>query len=265
MAEPDDEPRNRPPQPQARPRLAEGPQARRPRPRLRPRQDVGPRPQGLRLALGRQAAHPLRGRPEPAPHADAQAARPEQEDVDAVRAVPDAHAAREPGRPRPPLRRRRRGRRWPRSSAPAWRPSATSRSRSSAAASSTRSSPSTRTVLEDGPRADRVRRRDLPAHRVASAEAPRRGLHHPQRLQGRGDPQEDRLHGGAARALPARLATSRSRASTPPALDQISSNYSSGNILGFLNLVHAAAGCRGSRSSRSGSCRTSRPRSSCSC
>ena len=88
-------------------RLQEGPQARRSRPWLRPRQDVRPRPQGLQLALRRQAARTLRGRPEPAPHADAQAARPEQEDVDAVRDVPDAHAAREPGRSRGALRRRR--------------------------------------------------------------------------------------------------------------------------------------------------------------
>ncbi len=82
------------------PGSTQGPQARRPRPRLGPRQDRRARPQGLRLARGRQGPRPLRGRPEPDPHADAQAARPEQEDVDAVRAVPDAHAAREPGRPR---------------------------------------------------------------------------------------------------------------------------------------------------------------------
>ena len=93
-------------------RLQEGPQARRSRPWLRPRQDVGSWPQGLQLARRRQAARSLRGRPEPAPHADAQAARPEQEDVDAVRDVPDAHAAREPGRSRAALRRRRRRSAW---------------------------------------------------------------------------------------------------------------------------------------------------------
>ena len=72
------------------------------------RQDVRPRPEGLRLARRRQGPRPLRGRPEPDPHADAQAARPAQEEVDAVRAVPDAHAARQPRRPRGALRRRRR-------------------------------------------------------------------------------------------------------------------------------------------------------------
>ena len=81
------------------------PQARRPRPRLRPRQDVRPRPQGLRLPRRRQGPRALRGRPEPDPHADAQAARPEQEDVDAVRAVPDAHPAGQPRRPGGALRR----------------------------------------------------------------------------------------------------------------------------------------------------------------
>ena len=70
---------------------------------------------------------------------------PEQEDVDAVRAVPHPHPAREPGRPRAALRRRRRRRPGRAASAPAWPPSATSPSRSSAAASSTRSSPCTRT------------------------------------------------------------------------------------------------------------------------
>ena len=36
----------------------------------------------------------LRGRPDADPHADAQAARPAHEEVDAVRAVPHAHAGR---------------------------------------------------------------------------------------------------------------------------------------------------------------------------
>ena len=42
----------------------------------------------------------LRGRPDADPHADAQAARPAHEEVDAVRAVPHAHAAGQPRRPR---------------------------------------------------------------------------------------------------------------------------------------------------------------------
>ena len=56
-------------------------------------QDLGPRAEGLRLALGRQGPRPLRGRPDADPHAHAQAARPAQEAVDAVRAVPHAHPA----------------------------------------------------------------------------------------------------------------------------------------------------------------------------
>ena len=84
-------------------------QARRPRRGLGHRQDRRPRPEGLRLALGRQAPGPLRGRPEPDPHADAQAARPAHEEVDAVRAVPHPHPAGQPARPRGALRRRRRG------------------------------------------------------------------------------------------------------------------------------------------------------------
>ena len=51
----------------------------------------------------------IRGRPEPDPHADAQAPRTEQEDFDAVRAVPDPLAAGQRLRPRRALRRRRRG------------------------------------------------------------------------------------------------------------------------------------------------------------
>ena len=57
---------------------------------------AGPRAEGLGLALGRQAARPVRGRPEPDSHADAQAARPAHEEVDAVRAVPHPHAAGQP-------------------------------------------------------------------------------------------------------------------------------------------------------------------------
>ena len=43
------------------------------------------------------------------------------------------------------------------------------------------------------------------------------------------------------------------------------SNSAAAASSSLLNTVHAAAGCRGSRSSRWGSCPTSRPRSSCSC
>ena len=89
-------------------RRAQGAQARRPRRGLGLRQDLRPRPEGRRLALRQQAQGRLRGRPEPAAHADAQAARPAHEEVDAVRALPDPHPAGQPRRPEP-LRRRRRG------------------------------------------------------------------------------------------------------------------------------------------------------------
>ena len=84
-------------------------QADRPRRGLGPRQDLRPRPQGRRLALGRQAQGRLRGRPEPDPHADAKAARPAQEEVDAVRELPHHDPAGQPRRPRGALRGRRRG------------------------------------------------------------------------------------------------------------------------------------------------------------
>ena len=133
--------------------LAQAAQAARPRRRHRPGQDLGPRPQGRRRPLGHQAQGRLRGRPEPDPHADAQAARPEQEDVDAVREVPDPHAAGQPLRPRRALQGRRRGdARVAARGRPRQAPR--TRSRSSAAARSRRSSPSGRT-----PSAPRPRRR----------------------------------------------------------------------------------------------------------
>ena len=48
------------------------------------------------------------------------------------------------------------------------------------------------------------------------------------------------------------------------ALNDLQSNFAGSNILGFLNLFSGGAS-RGCRCSRSGSCPTSRPRSSCSC
>ena len=48
------------------------------------------------------------------------------------------------------------------------------------------------------------------------------------------------------------------------AVKQVSSNFGGSNVLGFLNLFSGAA-CRDCRSSRWGSCPTSRHRSSCSC
>ena len=84
-------------------------QAHRPRRGLRPRQDLRPRPRRRRLALGREGKGRLRGRPEPDPHADAKAARPAHEEVDAVRELPHQDPAGQPRRPRGPFRRRRRG------------------------------------------------------------------------------------------------------------------------------------------------------------
>src|SRR5436190_1494022 len=72
--------------------LAEGAQARRPRRGLGHGQDRRPRPEGLRLAVGRQGPRTIRGRADAHPHAHAQAPRPAHEEVDAVRAVPHAHA-----------------------------------------------------------------------------------------------------------------------------------------------------------------------------
>ena len=88
---------HRPPQPQAGPRLA-----RRPRKRVGRGEGsgtgktAGRGQKGYGSRAGRQGPRALRGWPEPDPHADAQAARPEQEDVDAVRAVPHAHPAGQP-------------------------------------------------------------------------------------------------------------------------------------------------------------------------
>ncbi|CAA9525903.1 MAG: LSU ribosomal protein L15p (L27Ae), partial [uncultured Solirubrobacteraceae bacterium] len=94
---------------QARARQPQGAQARRPRPRLGNRQDVRPRAQGRGRALGLQEPARLRGRPDAAAHADAQAARPAHEEVDALRALPHAHAGRQPAGSRAPLRQGRRG------------------------------------------------------------------------------------------------------------------------------------------------------------
>ena len=119
-------------------------------------------------------------------------------------------------------------------------------------------------LLEVRPREDRVRGRHLPDHRVVRQGERRRARHHPQLVQGPGDPEEAGLHGGDPRALPARLlhpgagrqhrgAASRSRTTTPGRTSSASSTSS------------PAAGCPGWRCSRSGSCPTSPPRSSCSC
>ena len=132
-------------QPEARSRVAAAAQARRPRRGLGHGQDLRPRPEGLGLALWRQATRPLRGWPEPDPHADAQAARPAHEEVDAVRAVPDPHPGRQPARPRGSLRVGSRGDARGDERTRAWRAARVSRSRCSPRARSPSRSPSTRT------------------------------------------------------------------------------------------------------------------------
>ena len=104
---------------------------------------------------------------------------------------------------------------------------------------------------------------DLPGPR-ALGERARRGGDDPQLVPGPGDPQEARLHGGAARALPARLVHPRAgrldrgaQAARGPVRRARTSSASS--------TCSRAAGCRGSPSSRWASCPTSPPRSSCSC
>ena len=74
--------------------------------------------------------------------------------------------------------------------------------------------------------------RDARRRKAPSADA----VDDPQRVHGRGDPQEARLHGAAARALPARLAPARSRASTSRPSRTSRSQFGGSNILGFLNL-----------------------------
>ena len=81
-------------------------QARRSRRRLGHGQDLRPRAEGRGLALGLQAPCALRGWPDADPHADAKAARPAHEEVDALRDVPHAHPAGQHRRTREPLRGR---------------------------------------------------------------------------------------------------------------------------------------------------------------
>ena len=212
---------------------------------------------GARVALGREAQGRLRGRPEPDPHADAKAARPAHEEVDAVRELPHQDPAGQPRRPRGALRRRRRGD--PRDA----------QGEGPGEALRSGQDPRPRRDLEEA-------RRSTP---TPSAPPPRRRSRRPavpatlwspnaqdycERLQRRRHPQEARLHGGDAAALPARRlhpgARRRrrrgqgTRRATSPAPTSSASSTSS-----------RAAASRGSRCSRWGSCPTSPPRSSCSC
>ena len=229
---------HRPAQPRAGPRQPPPAQARRPRRRLGHRQDLRPRAEGRGLALGLQAPRALRGRPDADPHADAKAARAAHEEVDAVRAVPHAHPA---GQHRPRSRSRfdagaevtlelmqanglatrkdipvkvlAKGEL---SKALTVHAHALQR-RARASASRPPAAPARRRALSRQPAVQAAARS---AHRLESA-APRAGgsgaqsaeqahaLDDPQRLPGRGHPQEDRLHGGDAADLPARLARAR--------------------------------------------------------
>ena len=121
-------------------------------------------------------------------------------------------------------------------------------------------------LLEVRPRADRGGRRHLPDHRLAAhrvGDAVLATILNSFRVA------EIRkklaVHGGDARALPARVlhpgpGRQHRRRSTQLAVQLRRRRTSSA-----CSTCSPAEGCRGSRSSRWGSCRTSRPRSSCSC
>ena len=99
----------------------------------------------------------------------------------------------------------------------------------------------------------------------ASGGSRRHALDDPQRLHGRGHPQEARLHGGCCSRSTGSARTSRCRASTSQAVNDIQKQFGGVEHPRPAEPLLAAAACRGSRSSRWGSCPTSRPRSSCSC
>ena len=110
-------------------------------------------------------------------------------------------------------------------------------------------------------RAHRGRRGNLPDTRVGGLEHARDD---PERLHSRGHPQEARVHRCAARPLPARRAHTGS--GHQHGGGQRRSRRTSRTAGSSTCSTRSPAGAwRGSRCSRSGSCRTSRPRSSCSC
>ena len=89
---------------------AQGPQAGRPRPGLGQGPLLRPRDQGPEVARRlEEDAGRLRGRPDAARHARAEAPRQHLRGRDADRPVPDVLAADQPARSRPRLRRRRHG------------------------------------------------------------------------------------------------------------------------------------------------------------
>ena len=244
-------------QPEAEAGLETAAQADRARRGQRPGQDLRPRPQGRRLARGRQAKGRLRGRPEPDSHADAKAARPAHEEVDAVRELPHQDAAGQPRRPRGALRGRRRSDRRRRSRRRAW-PSARTRSRSSPAARSRRSWTFTRTPSAPPPK----RRSRRPAVPVTLWS--RNAQNYSQRVQRCRHSQEACLHGGDAGAVPPRrLHPGAGRRRRRPS--RKSRTTSAAPTSSASSTSSRAAASRASASSRWGSCPTSPPRSSCSC
>ena len=91
----------------------------------------------------------------------------------------------------------------------------------------------------DGPRARLQRRRqgeDRGGRRFLPHSGARNAPDYCERLQRRRHPQEARLHGGDAAALPARRLHPRARASTSTRVKELQSNFGGSNILGFLNL-----------------------------
>ena len=226
-------------QPRAGPRQPPPAQARRPRRRLGHRQDLRPRPEGRGLALGLQAPRALRGRPDADPHAHAKAARPAHEEVDAVRALPHAHPAGQHLRAGEPLRRGHRGddradegqrpghaQGRPRQGARQGRAQqGADRARPRLQRRRARAHRGGRRHLHASSRpSGRAGRATGGAHgastrigrsaggraqRAPSARTQAHALDDPQRLPGRGHPQEDRLHGGDAADLPLRLAHPR--------------------------------------------------------
>ena len=244
--------------------LAPAAQAARPRRGLGPRQDLGPRPQGRRRALGQQAQARLRGRAEPDPHADAQAARPAQEDVDAVRAVPHPHPAGQRRRPRGPLRGRRRGhardaaRDGPRQAPPPGQGARPRRDLEEAH----RPRPRLQRHREGEDRGGRRHLRGSSSASEEPADSAPDDRSTPSRS--RRSARSSLFTAAMLAALPARRLHPGARASTSTR-SRRSRTTSPAPTSSASSTSSPAAASRGCPCSRWGSCPTSRPRSSCSC
>ena len=159
---------------------------------------------------GAKSRGPLRGRPDADPHADAQAARPAHEEVDAFRDVPHAHPAGQHLRPGGALRGRRRGHARTECRLTGLVPARASPSRFWPRA--TRQGPHRPCprLQRRRSRAHRGRWRHLPVIETSQCRGSRyiasrpddplatgrHALDDPQRLPVAGHPQEARLHGG---------------------------------------------------------------------